>query len=44
MISKLFSVWEGVYNSFAEADGDLDAFHLIQTYGLTSKKIGLRLH
>jgi putative methyltransferase (TIGR04325 family) len=26
MTQKIFSVWEGVYNSFAEAGGDLDAF------------------
>lgn len=26
MKSQLFSVWEGVYDSFKEADGDLDAF------------------
>ncbi len=26
MKSKLFSVWEGVYSSFKEANGDLDAF------------------
>jgi hypothetical protein len=26
MTQKIFSVWEGVYISFAEAGGDLDAF------------------
>ena len=26
MTQKIFSVWEGVYSSFAEAGGDLDAF------------------
>lgn len=26
MTSKLFSVWQGVYSSFAEAGGDLEAF------------------
>jgi len=27
MTQKIFSVWEGIYNSFAEAGGDSDAFN-----------------